>query len=103
MSIVPLDALRELMRHMEWADASVWRALLGHFPAGQDKRIRDLLLHLHGVQRAFLMIWTSPGPLTIPKRFPALDTDADLPALHLWASSYYPTLRQRWAASTPPT
>ena len=88
MSAFTLDGLRELMNHMEWADASVWRALLAHPPAGQDKRIRDLLQHIHGVQRAFLMIWTSQGPLT----FPALETDADLPALHVWASSYYPEL-----------
>jgi uncharacterized damage-inducible protein DinB len=88
MSAFTLDGLRELMNHMEWADASVWRALLAHPKAGQDKRIRDLLVHTHGVQRAFLMIWSSHGPVT----FPALHTDADLPALHVWASSYYPEL-----------
>jgi uncharacterized damage-inducible protein DinB len=85
MSAFTLDALRELMNHMEWADASVWRALLAHPPAGQDKRIRDLLLHIHGVQRAFLTIWTSQGPPT----FPRLEADAGLPGLHLWASAYY--------------
>lgn len=58
MAALPLDTLRELMRHMEWADASVWRALLAHPPALQDERLRTLLFHLHGVQRAFLAIWT---------------------------------------------
>ena len=53
-----LDTLRELMRHMEWADASVWRGVLAHAPAVQDERLRTLLLHLHGVQRAFLAMWT---------------------------------------------
>src|SRR5688572_31310666 len=37
MPTFTLDALRELFRHMEWADASVWRALLAHPPAGQDR------------------------------------------------------------------
>jgi uncharacterized damage-inducible protein DinB len=56
---LPLDTLRELMLHMEWADASVWGAVLAHPVAVQDSRLRDLLLHLHGVQRAFLAVWTS--------------------------------------------
>ena len=58
MATPSLETLRELMRHMEWADASVWRALLAHPPAVQDERLRTLLLHLHGVQRAFLAMWT---------------------------------------------
>ena len=58
MATIPLETLRELMRHMEWADASVWRAVMAHPAAVQDSRMRDLLLHLHGVQRAFLAMWT---------------------------------------------
>ncbi len=30
---IPLAGLRELYRHMEWADAAVWRAVLAHPPA----------------------------------------------------------------------
>ena len=56
---VSLETLRDLMHHMEWADALVWRALLVHPAAFQDARLRELLLHLHGVQRAFLAIWTA--------------------------------------------
>ncbi len=67
MAVVSLDTLRELMHHMEWAVACVWRALLLHPPAVQDTRVRDLVLHLHGVQRAFLAVWTGqplePPPL----------------------------------------
>jgi uncharacterized damage-inducible protein DinB len=59
MATVSLDTLRQLMQHMEWADASVWRALLAHPAAFQDTRLRDLLLHLHGVQRGFLAVWTA--------------------------------------------
>ena len=59
MATVSLDTLRELMQHMEWADACVWRALLAHPGAFEDTRLRDLLLHLHGVQRGFLAVWTA--------------------------------------------
>lgn len=68
---IPLDVLRELYRHMEWADAAVWRAALAHPPAACDPRLRDLLLHLHTVQRAFLHVWTQqelrfPEPADYP-------------------------------------
>jgi uncharacterized damage-inducible protein DinB len=59
VAAVSLDTLRELMQHMEWADACVWRAVLAHRAAVQDTRLRDLVLHLHGVQRAFLAVWTA--------------------------------------------
>ncbi len=62
MATHSLDALRELMRHMECADASVWRAVLAHPPGLQDERLRLLLLHLHGVQRAFLAMWSGRPP-----------------------------------------
>jgi uncharacterized damage-inducible protein DinB len=58
MAAVSLDTVRDLMHHMEWADACVWRAFLAHPPAVQDTRLCDLLLHLHGVQRRFLAVWT---------------------------------------------
>jgi uncharacterized damage-inducible protein DinB len=65
MASPALETLCELMRHMEWADASVWRSVLAHPPAVQDERLRNLLLHLHGVQRAFLAMWTGK-PLEFP-------------------------------------
>src|SRR5262245_51345982 len=85
MLTLTLDALSDFLHHMEWADASVWRALLAHPAAGTDKRIRDLVLHLHGVQRAFLLLWTSTGPLS----FPTMEPDADLSAIQAWTSGYY--------------
>ena len=83
----PLDALRELFRHMEWADETVWRAVLSHPAAASDTRLRELLTHLHVVQRAFLNVWTSQ-PMTFP-------TPADLPdvaAVHRWSQPYYADL-----------
>lgn len=66
MARFPLDALEELYRHMEWADATVWQAALAHAPAARDVRLRDLLLHLHTVQYGFLHVWTDTA-ITWPK------------------------------------
>jgi uncharacterized damage-inducible protein DinB len=52
-----LELLRGLFRHMEWADALVWRAVFGASSATDDSVIRQRLHHLHLVQRAFFQIW----------------------------------------------
>ena len=52
------ELLLDLFDHMEWADARVWETVLPHDAAQHDKGLRNLLLHLHGVQRAFLDVWT---------------------------------------------
>jgi uncharacterized damage-inducible protein DinB len=87
MTTFTLDGLRELLLHMEWADAVVWRAALAHPPAVADARLRDLLLHLHGVQRAFLTMWASE-PLT----FPQPNDFQDIAAVHAWSQPYYAEL-----------
>jgi uncharacterized damage-inducible protein DinB len=79
-----IDLLRELIRHMEWADAEVWRAVMAHEPAVNDARLRHLLTHLHLVQRFFLIVWQK-RPLD-PSREPEFATAADLRA---WARAYY--------------
>jgi uncharacterized damage-inducible protein DinB len=71
--VLPLDALRELYRHMEWADAAVWQAALVHPAAARDVRLRDLLLHIHTVQRAFVSVWTrQPVAFPNPNDFPLI-------------------------------
>lgn len=50
------SALRDLSRHMQWADGTVWEAV-NKLGATDDKRLRDLLNHLHMTQRAFLDAW----------------------------------------------
>jgi uncharacterized damage-inducible protein DinB len=74
--------LGQLYRHMEWADASVWRAVLTAPGAAGDTDLRDRLLHLHGTQHAFLSTW----------RARAFDREAgkakDLPALAEWAREF---------------
>lgn len=93
MSTFPLAALLDLLRHMEWADATVWRALMAHPPSAGDTRLRELLLHVHGVQRSFLNLWRSEAmPL------PAADGFPDLQSVHTWARSYYPEVAA-WTGS----
>jgi uncharacterized damage-inducible protein DinB len=75
---MPIDMLRELYRHMEWADAAVWRAALAHPPAARDARLRDLLLHLHTVQRAFFLVWTQQAlAFPEPGEFPTIGSVRD--------------------------
>jgi uncharacterized damage-inducible protein DinB len=81
-----VSLLRELIRHMEWADAEVWRAVLAHEPAVNDARLKNLLTHLHLVQRLFLILWTKQ-PFDPAGSQPECATLADLRA---WALTYYP-------------
>lgn len=79
-----IGTLRELFQHMEWADAEVWRAVSRFQAADADARLRDLLLHMHNVQRAFVGLWTG----TPVERHPeGLDT---LDAIRRWAQPTYP-------------
>jgi len=89
MSGFSLDALADLARHMEWADATVWRSVLTHDGARTDQRLRDLLVHLHLVQRLFLMVWRDE-PILPLQSFSKFDALIDLQQR---AASYYPDLR----------
>jgi len=78
------DALRDLFRHMEWADGQVWQAVLATDPARADATLKGLLLHLHVVQRAFLSVWKEqPVAFPIPTDFPSL------PELRVWTTTCY--------------
>jgi uncharacterized damage-inducible protein DinB len=49
------DVFRDLFGHMAWADAMMWKSVkeLGK----EDKRLHELLQHLHATQRAFFDAW----------------------------------------------
>jgi uncharacterized damage-inducible protein DinB len=81
-----IGLLRELIRHMEWADAEVWRAVLGNESAVNDARLNNLLTHVHVVQRLFLILWTKQR-LDPASAQPSFATLGDLRA---WALTYYP-------------
>lgn len=78
-----LNALNDLYRHMEWADAAVWNAALASEGGRADEKLRAYLYHLHLVQRAFLRTWRGE-PREAP--YPTFD---DAPSLMLWGSTYY--------------
>jgi len=50
--------MREMARHMAWADATVWGAVLGASGAAGDAKISDTLHHMHLVQHIFVQAWT---------------------------------------------
>ena len=78
-----LAELRDLYRHMEWADASVWRAVFGLEGALSDKKLRDYFYHLHLVQRAFIRAWRNePANAAFP-------TFEDMTQVRNWGRSYY--------------
>jgi uncharacterized damage-inducible protein DinB len=79
-----LNWIRDLFRHMEWADAIVWQPILKLEPHGEDRRLLELLYHSHSVQHAFLQVWHGV-PLDVPKpaAFPDLNT------ILRWAREYH--------------
>jgi len=78
-----LAELRDLYRHMEWADASVWRAVFGSESALSDKKLQDYFYHLHLVQRAFIRAWRNePANAAFP-------TFEDMTQVRNWGRSYY--------------
>ena len=78
-----INDLTELYRHMEWADAAVWASVLASANGREDAKLREYLLHLHFVQRAFLRTWRGEP---VETAYPVFD---DAPTLMLWGRSYY--------------
>lgn len=81
--MISISALIDLFRHMEWADSSVWTAVLASESAQTDAKLRDYLYHLHLVQRAFLRVWRGE-----PRENP-YPTFNDAQSLMVWGHSYY--------------
>lgn len=77
------EALTDLYRHMEWADAAVWAAVLSSEEGRADAKLREYLQHLHVVQRAFLRAWRGE-PADAP--YPKFDDAAPLVG---WGRAYY--------------
>jgi uncharacterized damage-inducible protein DinB len=78
-----VKGLVDLYRHMEWADAAVWSAVLASEAGRSDVKLRECLYHLHMVQRAFLRAWRGE-PRDAP--YPTFDDSA---ALMEWSRTYY--------------
>lgn len=78
-----INSLTDLYRHMEWADATVWKAVLASESGQTDAKLREYFHHLHVVQRAFLRMWRNDLRET---PYPTFD---DAQSLMLWGRSYY--------------
>ena len=78
-----INALTDLYRHMEWADAEVWVRVLASEAWQKDAKLRDYLHHQHMVQRVFLRVWRGEP---VEKSSPTFE---DAQALMLWGRDYY--------------
>ena len=74
----------DLLRHMEWADALIWRSVLSMPSLEHDERIKERLLHFHATQWAYGQVLRG-RPLEIPD----LDDFHDLRSIGLWARRFY--------------
>jgi uncharacterized damage-inducible protein DinB len=83
--MLPRELLRDLLRHMEWADARVWAAVPADDPP--DTHLRRLLIHTHAVQQGFLAVWRGTNVGAVFAHAEALST---LDTIRVWARSYYP-------------
>jgi uncharacterized damage-inducible protein DinB len=81
--MLDLTALNDLYRHMEWADAVVWTAVLASANGKTDKNLLDYFYHLHMVQYSFLRVWLSE-----PRETP-FPTFAEAHELMRWGQSFY--------------
>jgi len=77
-----------LYEHMEWADATTWRAIVATAGAENDQTIRDRMLHIHIVQHAYLFILRGEEPV-----IPGASHFPNLQAIRDWAREYYRQVR----------
>ncbi len=83
-----LSSLKELFRHMEWADAAVWTAMFASPEATRDPILRDRLHHIHLVQRGFLLVWKG---VASPPESPSF---SESQSQVVWAREYYGELSE---------
>lgn len=76
--------IEALYRHMEWADATTWRAIAATAGAGDDKTVRERMIHIHGVQHAYMAIWRGEEPSV-----PVASKFADAEAIRDWGRQFY--------------
>ncbi|HWR16220.1 MAG TPA: DinB family protein [Terriglobales bacterium] len=91
-----LSLIRDLYAHQAWADAEMWRFLQSSPAALVDKRVMELLNHIHAVQRFFLSA-VQGEPLTreeLAVEMPASDLLLSYRQYHLKAESYLGKMRE---------
>jgi len=83
--MITLALARDLLRHMQWADAEVWRALAATPNATSDEALMKIVRHLHVVQRSFYLMWIGAEINT-----DELYAERDPETLRQWARTCYP-------------
>lgn len=90
-----LELLRDLFRHMEWADARVWRVVLASESASEDSIVKGRLHHSHMVQHAFLNAWRElPHTINAGNDLGLTDLAGWAREYHVLASEYLDTLTE---------
>lgn len=79
----------ELLLHMEWADALMWRAVLGTPAALADQDMRVRVHHIHAVQQAYLQIWRGE-----PVRVSEVESFDNMNDIMRWAATFYHPARE---------
>ena len=88
-------ALRDLMKHMEWADANVWTSV-HKIKDDEDPRLAELLNHLHMTQVAFLTAWLDqPFDRGFFKERSLRETEAMARDYHRQAADFMAVLEDR--------
>lgn len=88
------ELLLDLYRHMQWADASMWAAVLASEEACSDAGTLERLHHIHQVQHVFYWLWRGQ-PID-----PHAGKTLDPPDMARWAREYYPEAEAYLASLT---
>ncbi len=52
-----INLLKELLKHMEWADSITWKTILNCSNSKNDEKIKEILLHYHTAQQKYFSVW----------------------------------------------
>ena len=85
-----------LARHLGWADAEIWKTVLGAAQDPLDPDLRFRLHHLHTVQHAFLLIWQGEA-IEVPEA----DDFADPGSLARWGRDAHARILEVLAGADP--
>ncbi len=83
------EQIENLLNHMQWADAEVWKKVLSFEAVESEERIKKLLYHLHQVQYAFYFLWND-----LPVENPKQQEFVSLKSIAKWGFDYQQKLNE---------
>ena len=81
---MPATDVTNLLLHMEWADAAMWRALVSAPLLAHDRAMMERVHHFHSTQWAYLQLLRE-----LPVQIPELGGFPDLVSVGRWARQFY--------------